>query len=163
MSVVRGKTASNTPAECGVISIAWPSRITSTRSADGWYVRMTIAPASRCGPSTEKGSGWRAPASASNAALAVTTSDYVLAARGCGNHDRSRVREDGIDIRGHQAGKILRRTVKREDFAEARAADGEIPSLAALRAEDRDPPFLEARPPALDRVLDRGVQARARR
>src|SRR5262245_55095495 len=70
--------------------------------------------------------------------------------------------ENGIDVRGHEARQIVERAIQRQHFAEPGPADRQIPSLAALRSKDAELPLLETRPPAADRRLDRGVQARAR-
>src|SRR6185436_12120639 len=112
---------------------------------------MTTPSPSRCGPSTEKGSEWRAPASASNFSLTATFTDYV-----------SRIGQHGVDVGRDQARKVFRRSMQREDLLEAWAADRQVPPFAALRAENGELPLLEAGPPALDRLFDRGVHALAR-
>src|SRR4051812_39858857 len=112
---------------------------------------MTIASPSRCGPRTAKGSGWRAPASASKSAWAATVCDYPSA-----------VRQHGIDVRGDQPREILHRTIQGDDLAESRSADRQVPAIAALRSEHGQLPLLESGTPALDRRLDGGVQARSR-
>ena len=74
----------------------------------------------------------------------------------------SGVRQDGVNVRGDETGEIVGWTVEREDFLEARAADGEIPAVATLRSEDRELPLFETRPPPFDRRLYGRVHAFAR-
>jgi nitroreductase len=58
-----------------------------------------------------------------------------------GRRGRLAVGEHCVDVGGDEAGKILQGTVQRDDLAEARTADGEIPAVTALRAEDRELPL----------------------
>src|SRR6185312_17531846 len=108
---------------------------------------------SRCGPRTEKGSPWRAPARASRLSWAVTAIDYPP----------SRVREDGVDVCGDETRQVFGWTVQGENPPESRAADREVPAFAFLRSKERELPFLETWPRAADGGLDRRVQPRAKR
>ena len=74
-----------------------------------------------------------------------------------------RVGQDGINIGRHETGKVVERAVERKNPAEARAADRQIPPFAALRAKQRELPFLEAGAPFADRVASRREKLQAER
>src|SRR3954467_6907962 len=135
------------------MSVVSPPCSTSMRSAAGWNARMTTRPSSTCGPRKPKGSGWRAAASASNAARfagACTVRLCHPVASGIGEH--------GIHVRGDEARQIVQRSVQGEHLAEPRPPDRKIPAVAGLGPKQAELPFLETRPPATDRRFDRLVQ-----
>src|SRR5690242_16727428 len=101
---------------------------------------MTRPPVSAWGPRIEKGSEWRAPASASKASVV------------------SSIRENGVDVRRDEPGQIVERPVQRQDLAEPRSADRQVPAVAALRTKQAQLPLLEPRAPSPHGRLDGAVQ-----
>ena len=74
----------------------------------------------------------------------------------------SGIRENGVDICGHQTGQVVLGAVEREHLPEPRAANREIPAVAVLRLEQAELPPLEARTPPPNRRFDRLMQPGAR-
>src|SRR5438132_12963709 len=73
------------------------------------------------------------------------------------------VGHERVHVRVHEPRQIVERTVQREDFAETRTGDGEVPPFSGLRSKEREPPALESRAPPADGGAHRFEDLRSQR